>query len=176
MTPEHLLETLQKQFPDCDVALQKGQSGDAYFVVKPSDLLAVLTYLKAELRFNYLATLSGVDYGGDLGTTYVIRSLATKDEIIVKTLAPRSNPAIPSVASLYASANWFERESYDLLGIQYVGHPDMRRLMMPEDWEGHPLRKDYVYPLEYHGIPCERPDSHELLDAPKQESTEGKQS
>jgi NADH-quinone oxidoreductase subunit C len=60
---------------------------------------------------------------------------------------------IPSVADIWSAADWHEREAYDLMGVTFTGHPDPRRILCPDDWEGHPLRKDYEFPLEYHGIP-----------------------
>jgi NADH-quinone oxidoreductase subunit C len=72
---------------------------------------------------------------------------------------------IASAVPLFAAAEWFERETFDLLGIQFENHPDLRRLLLPEDWDGHPLRKDYQPPTEYHGIPADRPDAHALLDS-----------
>jgi NADH-quinone oxidoreductase subunit C len=61
-------------------------------------------------------------------------------------------PEVPTLTGLYGSADWHERETYDLVGVHFVGHPDLTRILLAEDWEGHPLRKDYEFPLEYHGI------------------------
>lgn len=72
--------------------------------------------------------------------------------VTIESSIPLGRPDIDSVVSLWKSADWLERECYDLLGVNYVGHPDLRRIMLPEDWEGHPLRRDYVAPDSYHGI------------------------
>jgi NADH-quinone oxidoreductase subunit C len=71
----------------------------------------------------------------------------------VKIFTPRNQPAVPSVADLWPAANWHEREAFDLLGIQFTNHPDPRRILLADDWVGHPLRKDYVFPRQVNGIP-----------------------
>ena len=76
--------------------------------------------------------------------------------MILKVDASRDKPKVPSVETVWKAANWLEREIYDLLGVEFVGHSDLRRLLMPEDWVGHPLRKDFVEPDEYHGISTRR--------------------
>lgn len=108
-----------------------------------------------QLAFDFLLCASGVDYVGEdkLCAVYDLRSMKHKHEFAVKVYTDRSSPAIPSVADLWPTADWHEREIFDLLGIDFPGHPDLRRILLPEDWVGHPLRKDYVFPREYHGIP-----------------------
>ena len=71
----------------------------------------------------------------------------------VKVYCPRDAASIPSVADLWPAADWHEREAFDMFGIDFPGHPDLRRILCADDWEGFPLRKDYVFPREYHGIP-----------------------
>lgn len=110
-----------------------------------------------ELAFDWLACLSGVDYPEQkqLCAVYELRSTRHEHWFAVKVFVDRDRPVIPSVSDLWPAAEWHEREAYDLLGIRFEGHPDLRRILLPEDWEGHPLRKDYVYPQFYHGIPLE---------------------
>ena len=71
---------------------------------------------------------------------------------MLKVRLPRDNPAVATLEPIWAAANWMEREIFDLLGVSFIGHSDMRRILMPEDWEGYPLRKDFVEPSDYHGI------------------------
>jgi NADH-quinone oxidoreductase subunit C len=96
-----------------------------------------------ELRCDYLRNLSGVDQETHLEVAYHLLSLTHKHEYCVKVKTDRDQPSIPSAAPVWPTANWNEREVYDLLGIDFPGHPNLVRIMMPDDWVGHPLRKDY---------------------------------
>jgi NADH-quinone oxidoreductase subunit C len=115
------------------------------------------TFLRhdAALAMDWLANLSGVDYAADdrLCVVYDLWSFSHRHHFAVKVFTPRVQPAIPSVCDLWPAANWHEREAFDLLGIDFPGHPDLRRILCADDWEGFPLRKDYVFPRSYHGIP-----------------------
>jgi NADH-quinone oxidoreductase subunit C len=107
------------------------------------------------LRFNYMACLSGVDYPdeGKVGIVCNFESIGHKThKIAVKVKCQRDNASIPSVACVWHTANWHEREAFDMYGIVFEGHPDMRRILCPEDWTGFPLRKDYQVQETYHGI------------------------
>lgn len=99
--------------------------------------------LKEELMLNYLINLSGTDYETYMEVVYHIESFETNEMYCVKVRTDRESPSVPSVTAVWNTANWQEREVYDLLGINFPGHPDLRRILMPDDWEGHPLRKDY---------------------------------
>jgi NADH-quinone oxidoreductase subunit C len=96
-----------------------------------------------DLNLNYLRNLSGVDYETHLEVVYNLISFEHKQDYCIKVKTDRDNPSIPSVTPVWATANWNEREVFDLLGIDFPGHPDMTRIMMPDDWIGYPLRKDY---------------------------------
>jgi NADH-quinone oxidoreductase subunit C len=96
-----------------------------------------------ELKLNYLRNVSGVDHETHLEVVYHLLSLSTKHEYCIKVKTDRETPSIPSVTPIWTTAIWNEREIFDLLGIDFPGHPDMRRIMMSDDWVGHPLRKDY---------------------------------
>ncbi|WP_424766607.1 NADH-quinone oxidoreductase subunit C [Paenibacillus sp. sgz302251] len=96
-----------------------------------------------QLQFNYLRNISGVDYETHMEVVYHMVSLSSKREAAVKVKTERENASVYSVTPVWATANWNEREIYDLLGIDFSGHPDLRRIMMSDDWVGHPLRKDY---------------------------------
>jgi NADH-quinone oxidoreductase subunit C len=107
------------------------------------------------LRFDWLANLSGVDYVADnkMCVVYDLWSFDVHHRFAVKVFCPRSEPQVPSVVDLWAAADWHEREAYDMFGIIFAGHPDLRRILCADDWVGFPLRKDYEFPREYHGIP-----------------------
>lgn len=100
-----------------------------------------------EFACNYLRNVSGVDYETYMEVVYYPWNMERKEGYCVKVRADREAPSVASVTPIWETANWNEREIYDLLGIDFPGHPDLRRIMMPDDWEGHPLRKDYV-PLD----------------------------
>lgn len=102
-----------------------------------------------EPGLNYLVAVSGVDSPDTFDSVYHLRSYFNKDELVVKVRVPKSSvaegqlPLVPSLAPVWQTADWHERETYDLVGIRYVGHPYLRRILNPWDWEGHPLRRDY---------------------------------
>ncbi|SEC32957.1 NADH-quinone oxidoreductase subunit C [Paenibacillus sp. GP183] len=104
---------------------------------------ALLFKIHDELQCNYLRNVSGVDQETHLEVVYHLLSLSSKKDYCVKVKADREQPSIPSVTAIWPTANWNEREVYDLFGIHFSDHPDLRRIMMPDDWVGHPLRKDY---------------------------------
>lgn len=117
----------------------------------------VAAYLKTDpdLAFDWLACLGGVDYAAD-GKLCVVAdlwSVTHGHRFAVKIVCPRELPHVPSVADLWPAADWHERETWDLLGIVFDGHPDPRRILLADDWDGHPLRKDYVFPRQVNGIP-----------------------
>ena len=116
-----------------------------YILIKPEHWSQTASVLAShpELRLNYLRNLSGVDCETHMEVVYHLLSIHSKHEYVIKVKTDRENPAIPSVTPIWATANWNEREVYDLLGIDFPSHPDLRRIMMSDDWVGHPLRKDY---------------------------------
>ena len=125
--------------------------------VNAKDWRAIAEFLKSDevMYFDFLLCLTSVDYVADnlLGVVYDLRSMTHRHEFAVKVLIDRDNPTCASVMDLWPAADWHEREAYDMMGIIFEGHSDLRRILLPEDWEGYPLRKDYVFPREYHGIP-----------------------
>lgn len=114
-------------------------------VIKPDRWPAVALAMRdhEELKCDYLRNLSGVDQETHLEVAYHLLSLTHKRNYGVKVKTDREQPSVPSVTKVWPTANWNEREVYDLFGIDFPGHPDLRRIMMPDDWVGHPLRKDY---------------------------------
>jgi NADH-quinone oxidoreductase subunit C len=118
--------------------------------VPPARLLALLRTLKDECGFAMLAELGGTDYLGYPGRTrsrfevhYVLTNLETNERLVVKAGVDEPDPTLPSVAELWPGADWMEREVYDMFGITFAGHPDLRRILMPEEFTAFPLRKDY---------------------------------
>lgn len=115
-------------------------------VVKADNWGALASLLKnhAELQLEYLRNLSGVDRETHMECVYYLINLTNKQNYAIKVTTDRDNAVIPSVTPIWATAEWNEREVYDLLGINFPGHPNMKRIMLTDDWVGHPLRKDYV--------------------------------
>ncbi len=107
------------------------------------------------VSLDWLACLSGVDYAaeGRMAVVYDLWSFDHRHALAVKAYCDRADPRVPTVVDLWPAADWHEREAFDLLGIGFDGHPDLRRILMADDWDGHPLRKDYVFPRQYQGIP-----------------------
>jgi NADH-quinone oxidoreductase subunit C len=140
---------------DCDA-----DAKDAWSQVLPAAIVEVSRFLKDQddLAFDSLSNQSGVDYKakGVIQVVYHLYSYRHRHSCVLKVDAPRDNPVIPTVEQVWKAANWLEREIYDLLGVTFEGHCDLRRILMPEDWVGHPLRKDFVEPEEYHGISTRR--------------------
>lgn len=106
-----------------------------------------------DLRFDYLMCLSGMDLGKQaLGVVYHLGSMGHGHKLVVRTEVPAAEPRVPTVSDIWPTANWHEREAYDLVGVVFTGHPDLRRILLPEDYPGHPLRKDFKVPEFYNGM------------------------
>ncbi len=124
-------------------------------VVEPAAILEVSQFLKSDERLllDHLETLAGVDYKDRLEVVYVLYSMKHHHRYTLKCRLPREDPKISTVESIWLVANWHEREAYDMLGIVFEGHSDLRRILCPDDWEGYPLRKDYKFPTRYRDMP-----------------------
>jgi len=150
---------LREQFGDAIGALE-GSGVNASATVDPARVNEVTAFCKSDpaLRFDCLSNLSGVDYPklGHIQIVYHLLSYQLRHDFVLKVNASRDNPVVPTVSDVWSAADWQEREVFDLLGVTFENHPDLRRILMPEDWPGHPLRKDFVEPQEYHGIPTSR--------------------
>jgi NADH-quinone oxidoreductase subunit C len=117
----------------------------------------VCTFLRDTelLYFDTLSCLTGLDTGVDKNTMEVIYhlySIPYNHSLVLRVELDRSSPALPTVSSVWKTADWHEREAFDMLGIKFTNHPDLRRILLPADWEGYPLRKDYQEQDYYHGI------------------------
>lgn len=148
-------------------AVDRDGPRDASFKVRPAALPEVMLYLRDDsaLRFDFLQNLTAVDWPKEarLQCVYHLYSYPHRHELAVKVDLPRESPRVPSVATLWRSADWMEREQFDLLGVLFDGHPDLRRLLMPDDWIGHPMRKDYGEATQYRGMPTTRRSPLDLL-------------
>ena len=167
MTPEAVFTILKEEFPD-DIVELVVDGPHPHAKVNPANWHEIALFLRDDPRmgFDWLRCLSGVDHIEDKLLTVVYDLHATqrpdsrggmwtlKSEIAIKLSVDRDDPRVASVADVWPAADWHEREAYDLLGIIFDGHPDLRRILCCEDWVGHPLRKDYEFPREYHGIPA----------------------
>jgi NADH-quinone oxidoreductase subunit C len=144
MTNEQLIEKVKSFVPDAEFSESKDYLNVA---IHPEKLYQLCTELKnnQELLFDYLFCLTGVDWGTELGVVYHLESTVHKHCIVLKVkTADRGNPRIDTVCDIWRTAESHEREVYDLLGIEFNNHPDLRRLLLDDNWVGYPLRKDYV--------------------------------
>jgi NADH-quinone oxidoreductase subunit C len=150
---------LRERFGDV-VGPLEGTGAGAWATVDPARIREVAEFAKTDpaLRFECLSNLSGVDYPkqGHIQVVYHLLSYSLRHVFVLKVNATRDDPVVASLVSVWSTADWQEREVFDLFGVTFDGHPDLRRILMPEDWPGHPLRKDFVEPEEYHGIPTSR--------------------
>lgn len=114
--------------------------------IDSQNFLTAVEFLKnnSDVKFEMLYSIVGVDYENSLGCIYHFYSMSENINFLLRVLLNRENPHLPSITSIYSSANWHERETYDLFGIKFLNHPDLRRILLPESWKGHPLRRDYV--------------------------------
>ena len=154
METQAIFERLKEKFGDAVAELQSEGFRPAFVVVAPDGLPGIARFLRDDpaTKFDSLMSLSGVDYKDKFAVAYHLHSLEKKHAIGIKVLLPRENPSLPSVDAVWPAANFMEREAFDLYGIDFTGSKDLRRILLPEDWVGHPLRKDYKYPDFYHGI------------------------
>jgi NADH-quinone oxidoreductase subunit C len=173
MTAAEMFARLEQQFGP-KITGKKLDVQDPHVVADVAHLVEICQYLRddPQLRFDMLNCISGVDYfepdlkkapkagfEPHLEVVYHLQSFTHRHRLVLKVVLPRwkdnqpgNLPEVQTVTGVWPGAEWHEREVYDLSGVWFVGHPDMRRILLAEDWVGHPLRKDYEYPLEYHGI------------------------
>ena len=152
------------KFIESKAAGQSSQiEGKAALIVLPDNWIEVSTLLKNEsdLDFDYLMCISSYDKGDGkiYGVAYNLFS-TTKNHYLEVRVETEEGKSIPSVVSLWQTANWHEREAYDMMGIKFEGHPDLTRILLSEDWEGHPLRKNFKEPDYYHGMPVPKDKSY----------------
>ncbi len=143
-------------------------------LIRPEALVRACAFLRDEgdIRLDYMRCLTGVDVPPD-AMAVVIHLVSTvhRHRLVLRVETSREAPAVPSVECVWPGAGWFEREAWDLLGIDFPGNHDLRRLLLPDEWVGHPLRKDYAESQAFFNIPTQRPDSTEVV----KRSTPGRQ-
>jgi NADH-quinone oxidoreductase subunit C len=137
-----------------------GRAGDPFLLVEPGSIVELLEICRDDerLRFELLVDETATDPSADsdvLWVHYQLLSVPHRHRLSIKCHLPKSAPRIASATAVYRAAQWHEREAAEMFGIDFVGHPDPRNILLPDDWVGHPLRKDYEFPKEYHGISCE---------------------
>lgn len=175
MNVQEIYAQLSQSFPSWLVA-HDFEAIDPWIEVKADGLVDIARYLRdqSELSFNMLHCITAVDYfepdekkaaqtgwQPHLELIYHLSSTVRRHRLVLKASLPRWRndvpgqlPEVASLSGVWSTAQWHEREVFDLSGVTFSGHPDLRRILCPEDWVGHPLRKDYQMPSEYHGIPA----------------------
>jgi NAD(P)H-quinone oxidoreductase subunit J len=129
-------------------ALGQNASGFEMIAVDANDLVAIAKDLKRSMKMNLLNFLTALEVKEGYQTVYQFEETATGKAVSLKVTVARDKPTVPSLTEVYPTANWFEREAYDMLGINYEGHPNLTRILNPDDWEGYPLRRDYIGPCD----------------------------
>ena len=155
MTSQEIFENLETKFGDQIIDLT--ENVDPWIRVKPEAIADVCQYMltDSDLDFESLMCLSGVDYEDHMTVVYNLGSYAKKHKITLKVEGGREDPKVPTVEAVWRVANWHAREAYDMYGIVFEGHSDLRRILCPDDWEGWPLRKDYKVQEYYRGMKVE---------------------
>ena len=156
MNTAEIHQKLEAKFPG-KTRLGEVEVGDTFVVVESDTIADVSLWCRdePETAFDTLHCLSGVDYPADekLQVVYHLFSLKQRHWLVLKVDLPRDEPKVGTVEGVWRTANWHEREAFDLYGIVFQGHSDLRRILLPDDWEGYPLRKDWEWPEKWHGIP-----------------------
>jgi NADH-quinone oxidoreductase subunit C len=166
---DDVYDALAEAFPGLDDAIERVvvDRGELTLHIVPSRIVDVCKAMRDDeaLRFELCSSVSGVDYlGGDerrLHVAYHLTSMTYRRQVRLEVAVTAENPYVPSVTSVYPTADWQERETYDMFGVVFEGHPGLTRILMPDDWEGFPQRKDYPLggvPVEYKGAEIPPPD------------------
>lgn len=166
MTTEEICNLLEKQFPQA-VSRTELTARRPFAVVESSRLHEIAAFLRDDERmlFNMLQCITAIDLLEDnkLATIYDLFSVPVtgpgpcatiRHHFAIRVEVDRDDPHIPTVSDIWPAADWHEREAFDMMGIIFDGHPNLTRILCPDDWKGYPLRKDYEFPVEYHGIPA----------------------
>ena len=155
MTSQEIFDRLKETFGDRVIDLT--DNVDPFIRVDAGAVADVATFLHDDeaMQFESLMCLSGLDYPDHLTVVYHLFSTPHQHKLVLKVEVEREDPHVPTVENVWRVANWHERETYDMYGIVFDGHSDLRRILCPDDWEGYPMRKDYRVQEFYRGIKVE---------------------
>ena len=165
---DQVADDLERAYPEFSEAIEKVvvDRGELTLHIKREKLVDVAKVLRDKLLFEMCMGVNGVHYpnqtGGELHAIYPLLSITHNRRIRLEVSCPDSDPHIPSLVEVWAGNNWHERETYDMFGIIFDGHPALTRILMPDDWQGHPQRKDYALngiSVEYKGATTPAPDN-----------------
>lgn len=168
---DDVVDGLERAYPGFNDAIEQVvvDRGELTLHVRRANLVEVAKVLRDDLKFEMCLGVSGAHYpdesGGELRALYPLLSLTRNQRIRIEVAAPDNDPHIPSVVEIWAGNNWHERETYDMFGIIFDGHPALTRIFMPDDWSGHPQRKDYPLggiPVEYKGATVPPPSDRRV--------------
>jgi len=165
---DETVDALEEAYPRFADAVERVvvDRGELTLHIVPARVAEVCQVMRDDeaLRYELLSSVSGVDYLGDerrLHVVYHLTSMTYRRRVRLECAVPVDDPRLPSVTGVYPTADWQERETYDMFGVLFEGHPNLTRILMPDDWEGHPQRKDYPLggvPVEYKGAEIPPPD------------------
>jgi NADH-quinone oxidoreductase subunit C len=154
MKPHEIAALLAEKF-DKKILESKTDVLNPWSLVDPAAISEICNFIRFDDRLNmdHLELLGGVDYQDRLEVVYILYSMKLHHRYTLKCNLPREAPKIQTVETVWSVANWHEREAFDMFGIEFEGHSDLRRILCPDDWEGYPLRKDYKIPKSYNDMP-----------------------
>jgi len=145
MTEEEMISTLKSEFGEAILGIEDPKDHRIDVMVKEDKIVDVANFIKHEMGFTIPNMCTGTDYKDKMQVVWHVGNPEYPTLLVLKVEIDRDECIVDSLTPTWEGMNWHERETYDLLGVNFQNHPDLRRLLMPENWEGHPLREDYVY-------------------------------
>ena len=174
METKDIYEKLKRHFgSEVIFSLQEANEGirDPFLCVLGEQIsrIGLFCRIEPDLAFDFCQSITGIDERDAISCVYHLFSYTFLHTLVIKTRAQWEDDShelavLPSCTSVWPSANWYEREIYDLYGVKFSGHPDLRRLLLPDDWKGHPMRKSWEEPASYNGMPTTRDSTLDLLE------------